>query len=141
MKYVCDAAGGRTWFRIETEAEAVMESDAMNHAVEKYFRREREKAVQTYRPPSGSFFEQEIGLSAYIQRAMPLFLTLRDDEGTALVTAMLPPGGRHDDTFRSIVVGSGNADPYPEQGDAILALGAHFGIALERGRCYPYARG
>jgi len=23
MRYVCDALGGRTWFRIETEAEAV----------------------------------------------------------------------------------------------------------------------
>src|SRR5437868_2051337 len=52
MEYVCDAPGGKTWFRIETEAEALSESQEMNHAVEKYFRREREKAVQSYRPAS-----------------------------------------------------------------------------------------
>ena len=35
MKYVCDAPGGNTWFRIESEAEAATESEAMRHAVEK----------------------------------------------------------------------------------------------------------
>ena len=34
MRYVCDAPGGKTWFRIETEAEAVAESETMRHAVE-----------------------------------------------------------------------------------------------------------
>ena len=34
----------------------------------------------------------------------------------------------------------GNADPYPEQGDAIRALGQHYGMTLERARCYPYRR-
>ena len=28
MKYVCDASGGKTWFRIETEAEATAETDS-----------------------------------------------------------------------------------------------------------------
>jgi len=86
------------------------------------------------------FFEQEIGLKAHIQREMPLFLTLRDDEGNPLVTAMLPPGGQDDRSFRPIIVGLANADPYVDYADAIKALGQHFGLALERGRCYPYRR-
>ena len=80
MRYVCDAPGGRTWFRIESEAEAVAESEAMHHAVEKYFRKEYERAAQSFRPVSKVNFEQEIGLKAHIQREMPLFLTLRDDD-------------------------------------------------------------
>jgi len=32
-----------------------------------------------------------------------------------------------------------NADPYPPKG-AIKALAKHFGIALERERCFPYQR-
>lgn len=141
MKYVCDAPGGKTWFRIETEAEAIVESDVMRHAVEKFFRQERDKAAQSYQPPSGAFVEQEIGLNAHLQRTMPLFLTLRDGEGNPLATAMLPPEGRDERRFRPIVVGAANGDPYPEQGDAIRALGAHLGLALERERCYPYRRG
>jgi hypothetical protein len=141
MRYICDAPGGKTWFRLETEAEAVAESEAMRHAVEKYFRQEAERAARSYQPTSSVHFEQEIGLKAHIQREMPMFLTLRDEEGQALVTAMLPPGGRDDSSFRPIVVGAQNADPYPEHGGAIRALGAHFGLALDRTRCYPYRRG
>jgi hypothetical protein len=140
MKYVCDALGGKTWFRIETEAEAATESDAMRHAVEKFFRKEHEKAIQSFQPTSKVYFEQEIGLKAHVQREMPLFLTLRDDEGDALVTAMLPPGGRDDRSFRPIIVGVANADPYVDHADAIRALGQHFSLTLERGRCYPYRR-
>jgi hypothetical protein len=140
MRYVCDAPGGRTWFRIESEAEAVAESEAMRHAVEKYFRKEHDRAAQSFRPISKVYFEQEIGLKAHIQREMPLFLTLRDDSGEPLATAMLPPNGREDRSFRPILVGPGNADPYPEQGDAIRALAQHYGITLERSRCYPYRR-
>ena len=36
MRYVCDAPGGATWFRIETEAEAEAEAALMRHAVDKY---------------------------------------------------------------------------------------------------------
>jgi len=140
MRYVCDAPGDKTWFRIETESEALAESDMMRHAVEKYFRKEQEKAAASFQPLSKVYFEQEIGLKAHIQREMPLFLTLRDDEGNALATAMLPPGGREDRSFRPIIVGPSNADPYPEQGDAIRALAQHFGITLDRARCYPYRR-
>lgn len=141
MRYICDAPGGKTWFRMETEAEAIVESELMRHAVEKYFRREREKAASNFRPAPGSaIFEQEIGLKAHIQREMPLFLTLRDGEGNGLVTAMLPPQGEDGGPFRPIVVGPENRDPYPEHGDAIAALGGHFNISLDRGRCFPYRR-
>lgn len=140
MKHVCDAPDRKTWFRIETEAEAEQESALMEHAVARYFRRERENAQRTYRPTSTRHFEQNIGLAAHIQREMPIFLTLRDARGDALVTAMLPPGGRDDPGFRIIIVGKANADPYPEHEAAIRALGAHFGLTLDRERCYPYHR-
>jgi hypothetical protein len=138
MQYICDAPGSKAWFRIETEGEAALESDAMEHAVEKYFRLTWEAAAQSYRPASSSFVERDIGLKAHIQRAMPLFLTLRDAEGQALVTAMLPPGGRQAPGFRIVIVGAANRDPYPEHGDAIAKLGEHFGLTLDRAHCYPY---
>jgi hypothetical protein len=146
MEYVCDApnasdGGDRTWFRLVSEGEAANESELMRHAVEKYFRREREKAAASFRPLTSVYIEQDIGKEAYIKRVMPLFLTLRDEQGAPLVTAMLPPGGRDDPGFGSIVVGPANADPYTRHGDAIEALAEHFGIALERAHCYPYRRG
>ena len=101
MQYVCDAPP-KTWFRIETEGEATLESRTMSHAVEKYFKQAYEQAAKSYVPPrSAPYIEQNIGLKAHIQRVMPLFLTLRDAEGNALVTAMLPPGGRRDRSFGS----------------------------------------
>ena len=94
MRFVCEAPP-KTWFRIETEGEAALEFRAMNHAVEKYFLQAHEHAAKTYVPPkTRSYIEQNIGLKAHIQRAMPRFLTLRDGEGNALVTAMLPPEGQ-----------------------------------------------
>ena len=140
MQFVCDAPGGRTWFRIENEAEAVQESAAMHHAVEKYFRREQEKAVQSYKPASQNFIEQDIGRAAHIARQMALFVTLRDREGAALATAMLPPQGRNEPGFRCIIVGPSNGDPYAVHGDAIAALAAHYGLALDRDSCFPYSR-
>jgi hypothetical protein len=141
MKYICDAPGGKTWFRIETEGEAIGESDIMRHAVEKFFRNEKDKALRSYVPASSVFIEQEIGLKAHVQRAMPLFLTLRDTEGNALATAMLPPSGRDTPMFRPIIVGPANSDPYTTHAEAIRILGRHFGIALDRARCFPYGRG
>lgn len=141
MRFVVDAPNGKSWFRLETEAEAAEESRLMRHAVEKYFHLEREKAVQTYQPASKTFFEQEIGLNAHIQREMPMFMTLRDQDGNARVTAMLPPGGKARPSARVIIVGPGNADPYPGEGEAIKALGDHFGLTLDRDHCYPYQRG
>lgn len=140
MKYICDA-GSDTWFRLETEAEATLESQVMEHAVEKYFRQARDLALRSYQPPKElSVIEQNIGLKDHVQRAMPLFLTLRDREGVPHVTAMLPPKGKDDRTFKPIVVGRANGDPYPTHGPAIRKLGEHFGMTLDAARCYPYRR-
>ena len=117
-----------------------MNSRLMSHTVEKYFRREREKEVQAWRSQRPDAIERDIGLEAHVQRAMPLFLTLRDSEGNALATAMLPPDGKDRGGFRIIIVAASNADPYPQQNAAIAALGAHFGLALDRDRCFPYGR-
>ena len=138
MRFVCDAPGGKTWFAIETEGEAALESDLMGHAVEKHFRQARERAIASYAPPPGRYIEQNIGLKAYLERVMPIFLTLRDEEGGGLATAMLPPRERTGQGFRIIVVGPANGDPYLLHRDAIDALGRHFGLTLERARCYPY---
>jgi hypothetical protein len=141
MQFVCDALP-KTWFRIETEAEACLESRAMDHAVERYFRLAHQQAVRAYVPPAGGrVIEQNIGLKAHVQRVMPVFLTLRDNEGNALVTAMLPPAGVSVTAFRPIIVGRANADPYPEHGAAIKVLGEHFRLTLDPARCYPYRRG
>jgi hypothetical protein len=140
MKFICDASKTQTWFRIETETEAATESQIMGHAVEKYFRNEWERAARTHQPASQKVIEQNIGLNAHIQREMPLFLTLRDGAGNALVTAMLPPRGIEDGGFRPIVVGPHNADPYPAHGEAISKLGEYFGLTLDRDRCFPYRR-
>ena len=138
MQFICDAPGGKSWFRIETEGEAAFESDAMSHAVEKHFHLAWDAAMESYPASGRSFVEQNIGLKDHIRRAMPLFLTLRDAEGNALATAMLPPGGQYDPAFRIIVVGPSNRDPYPEHEGAIARLGLHFGLNLDRSHCYPY---
>ncbi|MDP6705904.1 MAG: hypothetical protein QF893_06140 [Alphaproteobacteria bacterium] len=140
MKFVCDAPDGKTWFRLESEVEAEQESALLHHAVEKFFRREKEKAMGTYKPTSTVFIEQNIGIEAHLQSEMPLFLTLRDNQGRGLATAMLPPGGQEEPAFRIIIVGDGNSDPYPEHGHAIEALGTHFGLTLDRESCFPYRR-
>jgi hypothetical protein len=139
MKFVCDALAGRTWFRLETEAEAEAESRLMRHAVEKYFRREQEAARASYQAPPG--IERDIGLKAHLARAMPIFLTLRADDGEGLATAMLPPEGGDPGGFRAIIVGPENADPYEENADAIEALARFTGMDLLRAQCFPYARG
>lgn len=43
-----------------------MESTLMHHAVEKYFRQEKERATRSNRPTSRIFVEQEIGLKAHL---------------------------------------------------------------------------
>ena len=141
MKFICDAPGGKAWFRLETESEAAIESALMHHAVEKYFRQETERATKSYRPTSKIFVEQEIGLKAHLERQMALFLTLRDREGKGLATAMLPPGGRDDKACKIIIVGPNNSDPYGEHSDAVRALEQKYGITLDRARCFPYHRG
>jgi hypothetical protein len=138
MQYVCDAPGRRTWFRMETDAEAEAETRLMRHAVEKYFRREQDRARLSYQPGAG--LERDIGLKGHIARSTPMFLTLRADDGEGLATAMLPPAGSRDPNFRVVIVGPENADPYEHHADAIQALARHVGMHLPRERCYPYAR-
>jgi hypothetical protein len=141
MRYVCEAPNGKTWFRLETEAEADAEAAMMRHAVDKFFRRYEAAARESYRAPQGAAtFEQDIGLKDHIARTMPLFLTLRADDGEGLATAMLPPGGRNQANFRIIIVGPANGDPYDGHADAIAALARHVGIELKREACYPYAQ-
>ena len=72
---------------------------------------------------------------------MPIFVTLRDSDGTGLATAMLPPEGKDETSFRPIVVGAANADPYPKHRADIEALARHYGLTLDPARCYPYRRG
>ena len=138
MRYGCDAPGGTTWFQIETQGEAAAESQAMSHAVEKHFIQAQETAAKSYVAPPGPFFERDIGLKAHIRRSMPIFLTLRDGEGQALVTAMLPPVGQNERTFRPVIVGPANSDPFAEHSDAIETLAEQFSLRLDRNRCYPY---
>jgi hypothetical protein len=141
MRYICDAPGDKTWFGIETEAEAEAESVLMSHAVARYYKRARAEAIACYTPaPSTPAIERDIGLKGHIERTMPRFATLRDGEGAGLATAMLPPEGVRAADFRIIVVGPENADPYDDHADAIAALGKRFGFPLPRERCYPYRR-
>jgi hypothetical protein len=72
---------------------------------------------------------------------MPLFLTLRDDDGTPRVTAMLPQAGDTLKTARPLILGRVNTDPYMRYADAILALARHLKLTLDRPRCYPYPPG
>lgn len=139
MRYVCNAPGGATWFRLETEAEAEAEAALMRHAVDKHFRRFEAAARETFRAPAGApTFEQAIGLKDHVARCMPLFLTLRADDGEGLATAMLPPQGRNQVNFRIIIVGPNNEDPYALHDEKIAALARHFGIDLPREACFPY---
>jgi hypothetical protein len=140
MKFVCDAPDGKTWFRIESDAEAMRESELMGHSIDKHFARAKEKATQSFTPASKIFIEQEIGLQAHLRQEMPWFLTLRDSDGVPLASAMIRPRGVEDRAFVPIIVGAQNVDPYPAQGEAIRALGKHLGLMLERARCYPYRR-
>jgi hypothetical protein len=138
MRYICDAPSGTTWFGIEDETEADRESALMQHSMAKRFRAEMDKAQESFRPPSNVFFEQEIGLKAHLQREMPRFLTLRDEDGAPLVTAMLPASGQDAGPIKPVVLGRGNTDPYVRHASAILALARHLRLTLERARCYPY---
>jgi hypothetical protein len=71
---------------------------------------------------------------------MPIFLTLRDDGGDELATAMLPPRDRRDSGLRTVIVGPQNSDPYPQHARAIGKLGEHFGVTLDRAQYFPNGR-
>jgi hypothetical protein len=141
MRYECDAPKGMTWFRLETAAEAEAEAAAMAHAVDKVYLRAEDAARATYRPGPG--LERDIGLKSHITRSMPLFLTLRDGDGTPHVTAMIPhqrEADPQDWTVRPILVAHANKDPYPRFAEPIDALARHLGRPLRADECYPYRR-
>ncbi len=83
----------------------------MHHSLDHRFRHAREAAARTYRPsPRLRPFERDIGLGAHIARTMPMFLTLRDPEGTPLATALLPQ--TRDCDYPPSVVGPDYSDPF-----------------------------
>ena len=84
------------------------------------------------------FIEQDIGKEAHIRRAMPLFLTLRDENGQALVTAMLPPSGKK--AAAASLSGRAMPIPTPNMRRRSRHWATHFGITLDRTSCYPYRR-
>ncbi len=142
MRYECDAPNGHTWFRLETADEADAEAVLMAHAVDKFYRRAEDIARASYQPGPG--LERDIGLKGHIARSMPLFLTLRDEDGAALVTAMIPQQRTTDlrePSIRPILVAHANKDPFPRFAEAIDALARHLGVPLPADECYPYRRG
>ena len=136
MQYICDAPGKKTWFRIESEGEAMAEAEAMRHSLDYRFRHERAAAIASYKPSDKLRpFERDIGLGAHIARTMPIFLTLRDNEGTPLATAMLPQNCSEDAPCAS-VVGPEYGDAFRAEDAAIDALEKHYGVRLKRGRAF-----
>jgi hypothetical protein len=133
MQYVCDAPGRKAWFRIESESEAFLEDKAMRNSVEHHFENAKLAAVQKYQPaPHLRWFECDIGLKSYLLRAMPMFLTLRDSDGTPLLNVMLPPCGKDDGQHSCQVVGPNGADASNSEVDAVRALETHFGLSIRR---------
>jgi len=138
MEYVCDAPGDKTWFRIETENEAALEAIATTGKVAFIFDVEHKAACQSYRPHDRLRpIERDICLGAHLRRFMPQFLTLRDREGAALATALLPPRGLEEEyCYLPSVFGPEGSDPYAAQADAIRALEKHFDLEI----CKPVSK-
>jgi hypothetical protein len=139
MQYVCDAPGRKTWFRIETQSEAFLEDEAMRNSVEHRYEDAKLAAVQKYQPaPRLRWFERDIGLNSYLLRSMPMFLTLRDSDGTPLLNAMLPPCGKEDGHHSCQIVGPGGADASNSEHDAVRALEKHFGLSIRTASAKTY---
>lgn len=135
MQFICDAPGQKSWFRIETENEAIFEAEAMKVSIDAPFRIERDAAVQSYRPQARlRAIERDIGLGAHVLRTMPIYLTLRDREGTALANAVLPAKDDLQEDHHAVVIGPGHADPFASQAEAIHALELHYGVSLQTKR-------
>ena len=84
------------------------------------------------------FLEQEIGLKDHVQRGgLPLFLTLRDEDGVGLVTAMVPPEGREERGFRCHPGRPRRPNPR-RRASPMLRWASRLGVALTPARCYPY---
>jgi len=135
MQYVCDAPGRKAWFRIETEGEAARESEEMRHSLDYFFRHERDAARKRYSPAGNvSFIERDIGLSSHLKRTMPIFLTLRESDGTAVASAILPQDPESE-SIAARVIGPGDCDAFRAQREALVALEQHLGKPLRR-QCY-----
>jgi len=110
----------------------MLESEVMKVRIDTEFRNERDRATRSYRPhPRLQSIERDIGLNAHVLRVMPIFLTLRDREGTALANAVLPPEDKSRGVDHSVVVGPDYANPFASQSDAIKALEQHYDISLQ----------
>jgi len=132
MQYVCDAPGRRAWFRIETEGEATLEAQEMRHSLDYFFRHEHAAARRSYAPCDRlSFIERDIGLSAHLKRTMPIFLTLRERDGTPVASAILPQDP-DSETVAARVIGAGDCDAFRAEREALIALEAHLGKKLRR---------
>ena len=108
----------------------------------RYFNQAREQAAADLRSAGRRrVIEQNIGLKAHIQRAMPMFLTLRDNEGTPLATAMLPPAGQTSASSEPIIVGPGNSDPYPGAWRGHQGAGTALRIDARSGALLPVPAG
>lgn len=128
MQFICEAPGQKTWFRIETEGEAVDDAEAMRHAMDYRFRHERQLAIRSYNPNTDAR-TAENGLGAHLRRTMPIFLTLRGSDGLPLATAIVPQIAGY---YAANVVGPSYTDAYAREQDAIAALEAHLGRSLRR---------
>jgi len=64
------------------------------------------------------------------QPALQLRSFERDRDGTPLINAMLPPGGKDDGRYSIRVVGPGGADTDLGEVDAVQALEKHFGLSI-----------
>jgi len=139
MQYVCDAPKGKTWFRIETEGEAAHESRLMSHTVENISaasgRRQSSPGVRSAQRDRAR--HRPRGPCTARDAAFP-HVARQGGQCTGYSDAAT--GGKDRGGFRIIIVAASNADPYPEQDAAIAALGAHFGLTLDRHRCFPYGR-
>jgi len=132
MRYICDAPGNKTWFCIETEGEAADESDTMQHAVEKYFRKEK-RARDPDLPADLDRLhrtgDRPQGASPARDAAVPDAARRRRDP---LVTAMLPAARRDESGLPADSSSArANTDPYTDNADAIRVLAQHFRIVLD----------
>jgi len=120
------------------------ESRLMRHTVEKIFLpRAGGRQSNPGVPERPNAIERgHSALEAHVQREMPLFPHVcATGRGNALGYSDAATGWQGSRRVSgSSSFAASNADPYPEQDAAIAALGAHFGLTLDRHRCFPYSR-
>ena len=126
MQYVCDAPGGKTCSG-SRRSRGTPGIEMMRHVVEQSYRREQGEG-RPFRPRSNVFFEQgPSGAHPPGDASLPDPPRCRRQRPR---DRQLPPRGREDRSFRTIIVGREN-DPYLQCADAIKTLARHYGIALD----------